>query len=119
MQLVKIINLNEILKTIIDNISEVDIVTKFNFLGVMKKAEPYIQNFESVRSSLIEKYGEKNEDGQFFIGKESDNYESFIHEFEKLLNQEVKDFDVKIDKDDVFNKGIPSEYLVSLYDFIG
>ena len=61
MQLVKIINLNEILKTIIDNISEVDIVTKFNFLGVMKKAEPYIQNFESVRSSLIEKYGEKKQ----------------------------------------------------------
>ena len=72
LKLGEVLNLNQILKIIIDDSeSKIDSLLKFKLLGIMKSIEPLIQNFEIIRNEKINEYGEKTDDGRVQISVEN------------------------------------------------
>ena len=63
---------------------------------VLKEAEREIQNFNEVRMNLINKYGEKGEDGQLVTDENGnckilpDGIDTFTKELNDLVNTEVE-----------------------------
>lgn len=118
MKLNDILLLNDTLKSIIDNDTElkIDSVFKFKLLGIMKNLEIPIANFEIIRNDKIKEYGKEDENGNISIPKENEEIiKKFADELNKVLLSEV---DVNIEKlkaKDVFGACIPSKYLVGLY----
>lgn len=131
-----VLSYNRIIKSFIDNATDVNSLIKFKMLGMVKQFEPVVQNFNTIRDDLIGKYGEENEDGAIGIFEpKKENYESdkefedamkkygntiksFNEEIESIVNSEA---DIKINKfkaEEIMNAGIPSDYLVVLYDLI-
>lgn len=120
MKLENILALNHILKRIIDNEDlKIDALFKFRLLGIMKSLEVHVMNFETVRNEKIREYGTENEDGNIEISK--DDAESLNHFSNALKDVIASDVDVDIRKlkaEDVFNKGLPAEYILGLYSVI-
>lgn len=131
-----VLSYNRIIKSFIDNATDVNSLIKFKMLGMVKQFEPVVQNFNTIRDDLIGKYGEENGDGSIGIFEpKKENYESdkefedamkkyentiksFNEEIESIVNSEA---DIKINKfkaEEIMNAGIPSDYLVVLYDLI-
>lgn len=115
-----ILQLNNILKAIIENSEiKIDPLFKFKLLGIMKGIEIPINNFEAVRNEKIREYGKENEDGN--IGISSDDTESikkFSEEMDKVINSDVEVNIQKLSPSDVFDKGLLADYLVGLYPII-
>ena len=115
-----ILQINNILKAIIENSEiKIDPLFKFKLLGIMKGIEIPINNFESVRNEKIREYGKENEDGN--IGISNDDTESikkFSEEMDKVINSDVEVNIQKLSPGDVFDKGLPADYLVGLYSII-
>ena len=116
--------INNVLKSIIDNSElRIDALFKFKLLGIMKSFEIPIANFEVIRNDKIREYGKELEDenGNKSIGIDADDKEAitkFSEDINKVIESEV---DVNIEKlkaIDVFDKGLPTEYLVKLYPII-
>ena len=116
--------INNVLKSIIDNSElRIDALFKFKLLGIMKSFEIPIANFEVIRNDKIREYGKELEDenGNKSIGIDADDKEAitkFSEDINKVIESEV---DVNIEKlkaVDVFDKGLPTEYLVKLYPII-
>ncbi len=108
-----IINLNGRLSAIINNDNITDPALKFKLLTIMKQLEIYMKNYETVKNSLIEKYGtldDKNVDENAF--------NLFKEEYEKFLSTEVDVHITKVKSSEIFNSGIDSSYLLSLYEII-
>ena len=58
LKLYKAINANEILRRIIDNKDlNINCISKFKLLGIMKALEPVVANFEFVNNEKIIEYG--------------------------------------------------------------
>lgn len=119
-----ILEINNVLKSIIDNTElKIDALFKFKLLGIMKSFEIPIANFEVIRNDKIKEYGKELEDenGNKSIGIDTDDKEAiakFSEDINKVIESEV---DVNINKlksIDVFNKGLPADYLVRLYPII-
>ena len=115
-----ILEINNVLKSIIDNTElKIDALFKFKLLGIMKSFEIPIANFDVIRNEKIREYGKELEGGNISIP--NDDKES-IEKFTKDLNQIIdSDIDISIQKlksTDVFNKGLPADYLVRLYPII-
>ena len=119
-----ILEINNILKSIIDNTElKIDALFKFKLLGIMKCFEIPIANFEVIRNDKIREYGKELEDenGNKSIGIDADDKEAiakFSEDINKVIESEV---DVNINKlksVDVFDKGLPADYLVRLYPII-
>ena len=113
-----------LLKQIIDNTElKIDALFKFRLLGIMKNLEVPIANFNVIRDEKINEYGKETEDenGNKSIGISVDDKEAiakFSEDINKVIDSEV---DVNIEKlkaIDVFDKGLPTEYLVKLYPII-
>ena len=120
LKLGEVLNLNQILKIIIDDSeSKIDSLLKFKLLGIMKSIEPLIQNFEIIRNEKINEYGEKTDDGRVQISVENkDAIKKFNEDINKLANEE---FSININKfkpSDIFDKGLKAEYLIGLYPII-
>ena len=116
--------INNVLKSIIDNSDlRIDALFKFKLLGIMKSFEIPIANFEVIRNDKIREYGKELEDenGNKSIGIDADDKEAiakFSEDINKVIDSEV---DINIEKlkaIDVFDKGLPTEYLVKLYPII-
>ena len=116
--------INNVLKSIIDNSElRIDALFKFKLLGIMKSFEIPIANFEVIRNDKIREYGKELEDenGNKSIGIDADDKEAitkFSEDINKVIESEV---DVNINKlksIDVFDKGLPADYLVKLYPII-
>ena len=116
--------INNVLKQIIDNSElRIDALFKFKLLGIMKSFEIPIANFEVIRNDKIREYGKELEDenGNKSIGIDADDKEAitkFSEDISKVIESEV---DVNINKlksIDVFDKGLPADYLVKLYPII-
>ena len=116
--------INNVLKQIIDNSElRIDALFKFKLLGIMKSFENPIANFEVIRNDKIKEYGKETEDenGNKSIGIGTDDKDAiakFSEDINKVIDSEV---DVSIEKlkaIDVFDKGLPTEYLVKLYPII-
>ena len=119
-----ILEINNVLKSIIDNTElKIDALFKFKLLGIMKSFEIPIANFEVIRNDKIKEYGKELEDenGNKSIGidaNDKDTIVKFSEDINKVIESEV---DVNIEKlkaIDVFDKGLPTEYLVKLYPII-
>ena len=119
-----ILEINNVLKSIIDNTElKIDALFKFKLLGIMKSFEIPIANFEVIRNDKIKEYGKELEDenGNKSIGidaNDKDAIDKFSEDINKVIDSEV---DINIEKlkaIDVFDKGLPTEYLVKLYPII-
>lgn len=119
LELYKIINANEFLKRIIDNKAlNINCITKFKLLGIMKALEPMVANFEFVKNEKIKEYGKEDENGQVIINaeEEPDAFKKYQEEMQELLSSTVKVDTIKAD--DVIDKDIPADALVAIYDLI-
>ena len=119
-----ILEINNVLKSIIDNTElKIDALFKFKLLGIMKSFEIPIANFEVIRNDKIKEYGKEVEDknGNKSIGIDADDKES-TEKFTKDINSVVEsEIEININKlkpIDVFDKGLPADYLVRLYPII-
>ena len=119
-----VLEINNVLKQIIDNSElKIDALFKFRLLGIMKNLEVPIANFNVIRDEKIKEYGKELEDenGNKSIGidaNDKDAIAKFSEDINKVIDSEI---DVNIEKlkaIDVFDKGLPTEYLVKLYPII-
>ena len=119
-----VLEINNVLKQIIDNSElKIDALFKFRLLGIMKNLEVPIANFNVIRDEKIKEYGKELEDenGNKSIGidaNDKDEIAKFSEDINKVIDSEV---DINIEKlkaIDVFDKGLPTEYLVKLYPII-
>ena len=119
-----VLEINNVLKQIIDNTElKMDALFKFRLLGIMKNLEVPIANFNVIRDEKIKEYGKELEDenGNKSIGidaNDKDAIAKFSEDINKVIDSEV---DINIEKlkaIDVFDKGLPTEYLVKLYPII-
>ena len=119
-----ILEINNVLKSIIDNTElKIDALFKFKLLGIMKSFETPIANFEVIRNEKIKEYGKELEDenGNKSIGidaNDKDTIVKFSEDINKVIESEVEVNIEKLKAIDVFDKGLPTEYLVKLYPII-
>ena len=130
------INYSSVIKSIIDNATDVSPLVKFKLLGMAKQLEPIVANFETVRNENIYKYGTINDNGGASIvepKRESyDTDEEFndaMNKYKEIvtkINEDLKkvlnsDVDVQINKfkyDEIIDAGVSADYLLSLYELI-
>lgn len=119
-KLVELININQILKSIIDDDKlKVDSLLKFKLLSIMKKIEDPIINYEVIRNEKVKEFGKKDKDGNIAINpKDEDAFNKFNKSIKPVLDSEINVSIDKIKAGDIFNKGIKAEYLVVLYPII-
>ena len=119
-----VLEINNVLKQIIDNSElKIDALFKFRLLGIMKNLEVPIANFNVIRDEKIKEYGKELEDenGNKSIGidaNDKDAIAKFSKDINKVIDAEVEVNIEKLKAIDVFDKGLPTEYLVKLYPII-
>ena len=119
-----VLEINNVLKQIIDNTElKIDALFKFRLLGIMKNLEVPIANFNVIRDEKIKEYGKELEDenGNKSIGidaNDKDAIDKFSKDINKVIDSEVEVNIEKLKAIDVFDKGLPTEYLVKLYPII-
>ena len=115
-----VLGLNNMLKAIIDNTElKIDSLFKFKLLGILKNIEIPVNNFEAVRNEKIREYGKENDEGNIGISADdTESMEKFTKDMNELVNSDVEVNIQKLKADDVFDKGLPAEYLVGLYSII-
>ena len=115
-----ILDLNAMLKAIIDNTElKIDSLFKFKLLGILKNIEIPVNNFEAVRNEKIREYGKENDEGNIGISADdTESMEKFTNDLNEVINSEIEVNIQKLKATDVFDKGVPAEYLVGLYSII-
>ena len=115
-----VLELNNMLKAIIDNTElKIDSLLKFKLLGILKNIEIPVNNFEAVRNEKIREYGKENDEGNIGISADdTESMEKFTNDMNELVNSDVEVNIQKLKAVDVFDKGLPAEYLVGLYSII-
>ena len=115
-----VLELNNMLKAIIDNTElKIDSLLKFKLLGILKNIEIPVNNFEAVRNEKIREYGKENDEGNIGISvDDTESMEKFTKDMNEVINAEVEVNIQKLKATDVFDKGLPAEYLVGLYSII-
>ena len=115
-----ILELNNMLKAIIDNTElKIDSLLKFKLLGILKNIEIPVNNFEAVRNEKIIEYGKENDEGNIGISvDDTESMEKFTKDMNEVINSDVEVNIQKLKATDVFDKGLPAEYLVGLYSII-
>lgn len=136
MKVKDILNYNDAIKGIINNTSDINSLIKFKLLGICKQFESIINNFEQIREEKIIQYGTVNSEGVtgiFSPNKEDyqndDDYNKALSEFEQsidnfkndlneILNSDVDMVIKKFKYSDIMDAGIPTDYLIAIYDLI-
>ena len=115
-----VLDLNAMLKAIIDNTElKIDSLLKFKLLGILKNIEIPVNNFEVVRNEKIREYGKENDEGNIGISADdTESMEKFTNDLNEVINSEIEVNIQKLKATDVFDKGLPAEYLVGLYSII-
>ena len=119
-----ILEINNVLKSIIDNTElKIDALFKFKLLGIMKSFEIPVTNFEVIRNDKIREYGKELEDenGNSIFGideKDEESMNKFRDDISKIIDSDVEVSIKKLKPSDVFNKRLPADYLVGLYNII-
>lgn len=120
LKLAEIIDLNGILKRLIDT-KEFDLspLFKFKLLGIMKLLEMHVINFEMIKDDKIREYGKEKDDNTISIDiADTEAIEKYKKDIEPLLNSKIKVDIQKLKAVDVFNENLSSDYLVALYPII-
>ena len=82
----------------------------------MKNLEAPVANFDVIRNEKIREYGKKDENGNIAISQDdTESVKKFTNDLESVVNSDVEISIEKLKVKDVFNAGIPAEYLVRLY----
>ena len=120
MKLSEVLNINNLLKAIIDNDKvKIDPLFKFKLLGIMKSIESDVINFETIRNEKIREYGKSDEEGVIRISTEDEeSMKKFTDDMNSVINSDVDVNFSKLKPTDVFDKGLPAEYLIGLYSII-
>ena len=115
-----VLDLNAMLKAIIDNTElKIDSLLKFKLLGILKNIEIPVNNFEAVRNEKIREYGKENDEGNIGISADdTESMEKFTKDMNEVINSDVEVNIQKLKATDVFDRGLPAEYLVGLYSII-
>ena len=115
-----VLELNNMLKAIIDNTElKIDSLLKFKLLGILKNIEIPVNNFEAVRNEKIREYGKENDEGNIGISADdTESMEKFTKDMNEVINSDVEVNIQKLKAVDVFDKGLPADYLVGLYPII-
>ena len=115
-----VLELNNMLKAIIDNTElKIDSLLKFKLLGILKNIEIPVNNFEAVRNEKIIEYGKENDEGNIGISvDDTESMEKFTKDMNEVINSDVEVNIQKLKATDVFDKGLPADYLVGLYPII-
>ena len=115
-----VLELNNMLKAIIDNTElKIDSLLKFKLLGILKNIEIPVNNFETVRNEKIREYGKENDEGNIGISADdTESMEKFTKDMNEVINSDVEVNIQKLKATDVFDKGLPADYLVGLYPII-
>ena len=116
----QILNFDRIIKNIIENEKDVNIVFKFKLLGIRKAFGTVVANTDVIRNDLIVKYGKEDENKKYSIDqKDEENFKRFVDEMNKFLETEIDIDFTKITMSEAFSGGLNnSDYLVGLYDII-
>ena len=132
----EILKYDGIIKNLIDNATDINSLAKFRLLGMLKQFEPIEQNYNTIREDNIRKLGTMSDDGRFGIFEPKreafedddsfntafEDYEKTIKAFDDALNDVLNsESDIEIKKfkyGDIMNAGIPTKYLVAIYDLI-
>lgn len=120
LKLYEVLGINSTLKSIIDDTgTKIDPVLKFKLLGVLKSIEPDVSNFDVIRNEKINEYGKKDDDGAVRITPDNtEAMKKFKIDIENLLNTDATSNIQMLKASDIFDKGVKSDYLVSLYPII-
>ena len=121
MKLKEVMVLNQILKNMIDQDTDrkIQALFKFKILGILKNMESPIANFEVIRNEKIKEYGTEGEDGTISIPEDNEKImKQFTEDLNSLMESEVEISIEKLKAEDVFNAGVPADYLVGLYGII-
>lgn len=122
LKLSEVLNLNNVIKAIInepDKNTKTDALLKFKLLGIMKNIELHVANFEVIRNEKIREYGKTDENNNISISPEdTEAISKFTQDINTLLNSDVTVTIDKLKAADVFDKGVPAEYLVELYSIM-
>ena len=131
-----VMNYNRVIKNIIDNVSNIPALIKFKLLGMCMQFESTVSNFDTVREEKIRQYSNGETNGVIGIvapNKENyendDEYQKAVEEYDnnikqfsadmsKVLESETEINIKKFKAEDIMNAGIPSEYLIHIYDLI-
>ena len=115
-----VLELNNMLQAIIDNTElKIDSLLKFKLLGILKNIEIPVNSFEAVRNEKIREYGKENDEGNISISvDDTESMEKFTKDMNEVINSDVEVNIQKLKAVDVFDKGLPAEYLVGLYSII-
>ena len=115
-----VLELNNMLKAIIDNTElKIDSLLKFKLLGILKNIEIPVNNFEAIRNEKIREYGKENDEGNIGISaNDTESMEKFTNDLNEVINSEIEVNIQKLKATDVFDKGLPADYLVGLYPII-
>ena len=119
-KLSNVLELNNMLKAIIDNTElKIDSLLKFKLLGILKNIEIPVNNFEAIRNEKIREYGKENDEGNIGISADDiESMEKFTKDMNEVINSDVEVNILKLTAADVFVMGLPAEYLVGLYSII-
>ena len=113
------LNINIAIKAILENSQINDTSLKFKLLMTANSLQPAIVNYDMLRNQKIAELGKQSEDenGDKNVYIPSDDKEAikkFNTAMESLLNTEVTIACDKLKASDVFDKGIPADYLIAL-----
>lgn len=119
-KLIEFIRLNQTIKTIIDDKSlSLEPLFQFRLLGILKKLEPHITNFEIIRNEKIREYGTASEDGALSIpASDTEAMEKFNAAISQVLDGEITVDIEPFAATDVFEQGINAECLLGLYEIM-
>ena len=120
LKLNEVININKTLAAIIDDShAKINVLLKFRLLGLMKAIEAHVSNFELIKNEKIIEYGKKNKDGTFQISKDDIKaVAKFRKDIEQVLDSDVTICVDPFKPDEIFDKGLKSDYLSGLYPII-
>lgn len=118
--------LNDIVKVLIDNTElKISPIFKFKLLAIAKNLEMPVSNYQTIREEKIREYGTEviDEEGNPTGGVEikADDIESitkFTKDINGFINTEIEVDIQKLKVQEVFDAGVPSDYLVRLYNII-
>ena len=121
LKLIDVLNINNILKEIIDNDKEskIDVVLKFKILGILKSLGTPLENIEVIRNEKIKKYGKEDDNGQISIAEDDQEArQKYSDDMNKVFQSEISLNIQKLKAEEVFKADIPVDYLVALYPII-
>ena len=107
-----VLDLNAMLKSIIDNTElKIDSLLKFKLLGILKNMEICVNNVETIRNEKIREYGKENDEGNIGISADdTESMEKFTNDLNEVINSDVEVNIQKLKAVDVFDKGLPADY---------